>query len=710
MGLSGFEYLQHPYLNFFSLGALIPALFVGLLSLFLFTIHKKSGATFWLGLTFFWMIIFYFPYFPAASYFDPFMAYHRWFTVPFVMLAGLTFAQFFLRFPELKAPRFALILLIVQTLIALVVAALFIHATLGADRIYKFDGHYWDFIAPDFVESLTSRLILAYILIVVIIGITRTVTTKGSRLILLGMTVAFIVATIVPGVTNILSRDGAVARGTHQAVINYSVVLGFFTLGVIFINATRDRTTFMAKIVGISLAVFLLVLQSVGYLVLNDRDFAYDEIQHREAELVLSKQNYRPANLRYLVAYSAESASEARSRDAALSGGAGAGFQTLYTGAETQLADGAFEPLRAEFRNAAMRGKIANIQATDLNDFRRELDVVLGTAHPQFAGYAALLRSLAETEVEGEQPARVVLERADALHRRILFTYNKIRGIASGPDFADAARARLAGLSGEMQPFAAAVDAALVREMETQSDDALIKEHILEYLRPFKPLGSRHFRGMGSERVRAGTGDSAKVADFFVGFQVVRGGTVYEAGFSYLGYRNFAHEASVRIFWLLMAVIVIVLVGFRIFFHGALLSPLDNLLKGVRRVNSGDLDVELPVKVEDEIGFISHSFNSMVSSIRAAKARLQDYADHLEEKVKERTAELKNTLEEVQLLKNQQDGDYFLTSLLIKPLTRIDPSLRPSLRTFSWNKRRSSNFASASRRSAGTSAWWTRSR
>ncbi|MCS7204063.1 MAG: SpoIIE family protein phosphatase [Leptospiraceae bacterium] len=41
---------------------------------------------------------------------------------------------------------------------------------------------------------------------------------------------------------------------------------------------------------------------------------------------------------------------------------------------------------------------------------------------------------------------------------------------------------------------------------------------------------------------------------------------------------------------------------------------------------------------------------------------------HLEEKVKERTAELQLSLDEIRRLKEQQDGDYFLTSLLVQPL------------------------------------------
>ena len=61
----------------------------------------------------------------------------------------------------------------------------------------------------------------------------------------------------------------------------------------------------------------------------------------------------------------------------------------------------------------------------------------------------------------------------------------------------------------------------------------------------------------------------------------------------------------------------------------------------------------------------------MVRSVKEANERLQEYAESLEEKVDERTAELQATLEEVQALKKQQDGDYFLTHLLIAPLGRI---------------------------------------
>lgn len=48
--------------------------------------------------------------------------------------------------------------------------------------------------------------------------------------------------------------------------------------------------------------------------------------------------------------------------------------------------------------------------------------------------------------------------------------------------------------------------------------------------------------------------------------------------------------------------------------------------------------------------------------------RVEDLNLNLERKVEDRTEKLNNTLQEVQLLKEKQDGDYFLTSLLMNPL------------------------------------------
>ena len=54
-------------------------------------------------------------------------------------------------------------------------------------------------------------------------------------------------------------------------------------------------------------------------------------------------------------------------------------------------------------------------------------------------------------------------------------------------------------------------------------------------------------------------------------------------------------------------------------------------------------------------------------------SQVEDLNRNLEKKVEDRTRELQDTLEKVQQLKEQQDGDYFLTSLLIEPLAVTSP-------------------------------------
>ncbi|PJZ77515.1 SpoIIE family protein phosphatase [Leptospira neocaledonica] len=134
----------------------------------------------------------------------------------------------------------------------------------------------------------------------------------------------------------------------------------------------------------------------------------------------------------------------------------------------------------------------------------------------------------------------------------------------------------------------------------------------------------------------------------------------YEATFPYEEYRNFLHRMIRPYFAVLFITVFVVLFGFRLFFRGAIWNPLKNLLIGIGKVNQGDLNTKIQVRIQDEIGFLTDSFNGMVSSIREARTALSVYADTLEDQVKDRTSRLTQLLE-------QQQGDYFLTSLLLKP-------------------------------------------
>jgi len=96
---------------------------------------------------------------------------------------------------------------------------------------------------------------------------------------------------------------------------------------------------------------------------------------------------------------------------------------------------------------------------------------------------------------------------------------------------------------------------------------------------------------------------------------------------------------------LLILAIVIVTVTIYSIFIIISLKPLSVLLQGVERIDEGNLDVLIPVKSEDEIGYLSTTFNSMVTSIKAAQEKLKSYAQDLRTS-NEKLAEYNLTLTE----------------------------------------------------------------
>jgi two-component system NtrC family sensor kinase len=69
--------------------------------------------------------------------------------------------------------------------------------------------------------------------------------------------------------------------------------------------------------------------------------------------------------------------------------------------------------------------------------------------------------------------------------------------------------------------------------------------------------------------------------------------------------------------------------------------PLDDLRAGAEQMASGDLDEEVPVRSDDELGQLAESFNTMMAALRQSRAELQDWGRTLEEKVEEATRELR---------------------------------------------------------------------
>ena len=120
----------------------------------------------------------------------------------------------------------------------------------------------------------------------------------------------------------------------------------------------------------------------------------------------------------------------------------------------------------------------------------------------------------------------------------------------------------------------------------------------------------------------------------FLGSVYPQGENVLELGFVYFGRNAESHLLVNRLIRLIIQGTAFILLFLPLFFRTSLIVPLQNLLQGVQRVNTGDLKVSVPVRIEDEIGFLTRSFNGMTNS-------LHGLTEGLEQRVEERTQSLR---------------------------------------------------------------------
>ncbi len=625
------SFLQSVYLDYFTIGSVIPVLFMFICAAAFFQVKEKSRATKVLANGLLIYGIFVSSYIVASMFYHPLAAYHRWSTVGFVLLAVTLLTQIFFEFPEPMYTRTAKILARVSTVIAIGFASWFMYQTSDVAYVYHFEGHYYDFDADD-ASYVISLAIFAYVFVMIGVGLWRAAKCKGrDRLTTLGLLVGIIAATIVPAYLNTLSREGGMDRGTFQTVFDLSTILGAFVIVIIYMNNTSDKTTFMAKIILVAVVVFLLMLQGIAYFSFQDKETAYDGVKSEQASR-FRETGVEPEAMRYAITYDLTKKKAEISKSIASSD----------VDTDDQING-------YEFSNVWQ--KIYYLQE-DIA-FKDNMEKILQSAPATFAGYRLALLPLLEKKDTCNKAT--ILKKIGSLQRPVIHSHFKLRKL-SDFQFREQATKFLTKASRGFGTFG---EAMLVYLKENTTDNgADLKKKLLQYAQEVIPPGARHYRS-----------DKSNGAHYtaYVGIDYKKG-KVVEIGFDYLDYRKFVHPLGLKFLLLLFAAMVLIIVGFPIFFSRALVTPLNSLLSGVNQVNNGNLDLELPIYVEDEIGYLSRSFNGMVHSIRDSKQKLQEYAETLEDKVKERTAELQKAFEEVNALKKQQDGDYFLTSLLTHPL------------------------------------------
>jgi two-component system NtrC family sensor kinase len=91
-----------------------------------------------------------------------------------------------------------------------------------------------------------------------------------------------------------------------------------------------------------------------------------------------------------------------------------------------------------------------------------------------------------------------------------------------------------------------------------------------------------------------------------------------------------------------VSVIAICIVVALILFH-FIERPVKELVLGTKRISEGDLDHFIDVTTGDEMGHLAASFNQMTLDLQNAQKQIQEGIRNLEQKVEERTLELKST-------------------------------------------------------------------
>ncbi len=437
------------YLNSFSLGSLISVLFLFTISLFLFSIKNRAKATSQLGIMYLYLGIFNLAYFISATVHHPLAAYHRWFTVLTILLTEAHAILFFFYFPTEISPRAAKIAHRVLYGISFVAFFGFCAATVNAPKVFLFFGHYWDFDA-DRASRIISLLIILYILAGLAIAIWRFATHRGpERLVIMAIAGLYLVGTMVPAIANTMSRDGSLDRGTFQNIWVMANVIGFFAIILVYINNSKERISFLGKLIGISVMTFLVLMQIMSYYTLKDRDSSFDSIYYTRSLLALAKEEARRETA-YIIA-----------RETGTDSG------KLIMGKSLQ------EEIRDPLTLPAVKGE----------RFYRAAD--------------------------GGQSLYIAYRAAD-------------------PD----------------------------------------------------------------------------------------GRIVYEIGFPYTEYRSYMEPAVLKLIIIVVILLLVIRFGFQYFFLGTLVTPLLTLSRGVRQVDAGNLDVSIPIRQEDEIGYITHCFNNMAVTLR----------------------------------------------------------------------------------------------
>lgn len=163
-----------------------------------------------------------------------------------------------------------------------------------------------------------------------------------------------------------------------------------------------------------------------------------------------------------------------------------------------------------------------------------------------------------------------------------------------------------------------------------------------------RALGTRISREVGDRVLREGEvwiGRAFVVNDWYMSsYQPVVDVHGERVGMLYAGFLEapFRDEISRGLQALGMLFLVLIVLGTGIAISGAqsIFNPIERITRVVRATGAGQAQRVGPIASRDELGVLAREFDGMLDLLQERNRQIQDSADRLEEKVRERTAEL----------------------------------------------------------------------
>ena len=604
-----------------------------LIALFLSLLPSKSTPTKYLIGFFFTAAMLSFGYVLVQGIYFP-AKWIRVYLLVSITLNHLICVQIFFHFPNNTHPKLAKGFLYVQSFAFLMVDLLLIWESIGASVNYDFAGHYFEVDAP-FALKVYGGVILLNILVVTLAAIWKIIITKSSeKVTLLFIGIGMFITLFIPSVANILNKIGLVSRTFYITVFCLLTLIGLFIVIVAYINKTTDKTTFMFKIVGVSFVSFMIVYNIFSFMIMQEMENTYN-LLHNNKTILAMEANRKSEDLKYIIEYDPE-------KDIS---------QFTHNVDNIEL------PIQFKYDliNTIIYETFNKSKEASILELRLVLENLKVKDNEYMGGYYGLIQTHIDSmEFDPEKANVSVNQFIQSKDRYIFYRYNKVEQMANA-QFKKSIQEFLNKEKGDFLPFKEAIQKHI---NVTDKEGLELKQEVLNFLLPMQEANNRKYRKNIDQK-------NHYVIFHYIDFEKNK---VYELGYSYTDYRKFIPGIGLKLIYILFFALILVVIGTPIFLSGTLINPLNALLEGLRKVKKGNLDITIPVKVQDEIGFLSNSFNSMVKSIKDSKLKLEDYAEHLEEKIEERTKELQLSLNQVEKLRTQQDGDYLLTTLLLKPL------------------------------------------